>query len=210
MGSGPHWKFPLLQQPLTTTMKAVLALLLVCLVQISSAEEQENVASEGNLLLQREVREAARGKNKEGCDKKCRKALRQARKKDRKKSRQLKKKKNAKPSSQGKKGKNGGRKAGRKTVKGRPGKKKGKKGPKDTRKVSKNKTQIKESNGPRSSPTSGTGRQDTCFTDMVAKTKKFNKAQVEFRLAKRVESWGKLMKNKKKNKKTIQAGRERQ
>ena len=34
---GPHWEFPLLQQPLTTTMKAVLALLLVCLVQISSA-----------------------------------------------------------------------------------------------------------------------------------------------------------------------------
>ena len=30
-------------------------------------------------------------------------------------------------------------------------------------------------------------RQDTCFADLVAKTKKFNKAQVEFRLAKRVE-----------------------
>jgi len=43
------------------------------------------------------------------------------------------------------------------------------------------------------------GRQDTCFADLVAKTKKFNKAQVEFRLAKRVESWGKLMKNKKTN-----------
>merc|ERR1712210_201085 len=125
MGSGPHWEFPLLQQPLTTTMKAVLALLLVCLVQISSAEEQENVASEGNLLLQREVREAARGKNKEGCDKKCRKAQ----KRDRKKSRQLKKTKNAKPSRQGKKGKNGGRKAGGKTVKGRTEKKKGKKRP---------------------------------------------------------------------------------
>merc|ERR1712107_605382 len=43
------------------------------------------------------------------------------------------------------------------------------------------------------------GRQDTCFAYLVAKTKKFNKAQVEFRLAKRVESWGKLMKNKKTN-----------
>jgi hypothetical protein len=186
-------------------MKAVLALLLVCLVQISSAEEQENIASEGNLLLQREVREAAGGKKNQGCDKKCRKALRQAQKKDGKKSRQLKKKKNKKPSRQGKKGKNGGRKAGRKTVKGRPGKKKGKKGPKDTRRVSAKKAkkakkaQIQESNGLRSSSTSGTGRQDTCFTDMVAKTKKFNKAQVEFRLAKRVESWGKLMKNKKNN-----------
>merc|ERR550532_1867130 len=133
----------------------------------------------------------------QGCDKKCKQEKRE--KRDRKKLRQLKKKKNKKPSRQGKKGKNGGRKAGRKTVKGRPGKKKGKKGPKDTRKVSKKKTQIKESNGPRSSSTSGTGRQDTCFTDMVAKTKKFNKAQVEFRLAKRVESWGKLMKNKKNN-----------
>jgi hypothetical protein len=180
-------------------MKAVLALLLVCLVQISSAEEQENVASEGNLLLQREVREDARGKNNPECDRKCRRELR-----DRKKSRQLKKKKNKKPSRQGKKGKNA-RKAGGKTVKGRTEKKKGKKRPKKTRRVSKKKVQkakkaqIQESNGLRSSSTSGTGRQDTCFTDMVAKTKKFNKAQVEFRLAKRVESWGKLMKNKKNN-----------
>jgi len=50
-----------------------------------------------------------------------------------------------------------------------------------------------------SSGRSGSGRQDTCFTDMVAKTKKFNKAQVEFRLTKRIETWGKLMKNKKNN-----------
>jgi len=55
--------------------------------------------------------------------------------------------------------------------------------------------------GSRSSSASGSGRNTTgqCFTDMVAKTKKFNKAQVEFRLAKRIESWGKLMKNKKEN-----------
>merc|ERR1719500_2526836 len=184
-------------------MKAVLALLLVCLVQISSAEEQENVASEGNLLLQREVREAARGKNNPECDRKCRRELRQAQKRDRKKSRQLKKKKK-KTSRQGEKGKNA-RRAGGKTVKGRTEKKKGKKRPKKTRRVSKKKAekaqkaQIQESNKLRSSSTSGTGRQDTCFTDMVAKTKKFNKAQVEFRLAKRVESWGKLMKNKKNN-----------
>merc|ERR1712037_1016680 len=93
-------------------------------------------------------------------------------------------------------------KAEGKTVKGRKAKKEGKKRPKETRRVSKKKAQkaqIQESNKPRSSSTSGTGRQDTCFTDMVAKTKKFNKAQVEFRLAKRVESWGKLMKNKKNN-----------
>merc|ERR1719264_1660795 len=115
-------------------MKAVLALLLVCLVQISSAEEQENIASEGNLLLQREVREAARGNNKQGCDKKCRQEKKE--KRDRKRSRQLKKKKNKKPSRQGKKGKNA-RKAGGKTVKGRTEKKKGKKRPKKTRRVSK-------------------------------------------------------------------------
>merc|ERR1712037_658826 len=93
-------------------------------------------------------------------------------------------------------------KAEGKTVKGRKAKKEGKKRPKKTRRVLKKKAQkaqIQESNKPRSSSTSGTGRQDTCFTDMVAKTKKFNKAQVEFRLAKRVESWGKLMKNKKNN-----------
>merc|ERR1711936_1380790 len=39
----------------------------------------------------------------------------------------------------------------------------------------------------------------TCFADLVAKTKKFNKAQVEYRLCKRVQTWGKLMKNKKNN-----------
>merc|ERR1711990_90221 len=80
--------------PLTTTMKAVLALLLVCLVQISFAE-QEDIAADGassntNLLLQREVREAAKGKkgNKQnGCDKedkKCKNKQRQRKKKNKK------------------------------------------------------------------------------------------------------------------------------
>merc|ERR1712088_578564 len=83
---------------LTTTMKAVFVLLLVCLVQISSAEEQENIASEGNLLLQREVREAARGNNEERCDKKCRKKLRQQKKKkDKEKSKGKKKRPAKKP-----------------------------------------------------------------------------------------------------------------
>merc|ERR1711981_1130659 len=97
---------------LTTTMKAVFALLLVSLVQISSAEEQENIASEGNLLLQREVREAAR---EEKCDRKCRRKLRQQKKKDRKRTRQLKNKKNSqkKKPKKGKKGKNGSKKAGK-------------------------------------------------------------------------------------------------
>merc|ERR1711970_1216491 len=79
--------------PLRTTMKAVLALLIVCLIQISLAE-QENVADDAssvaNLLLQREVREAARGC--EPGDKKCRKQLRQDKRKERKKLRQQKKK----------------------------------------------------------------------------------------------------------------------
>merc|ERR1711981_1286292 len=87
---------------LTTTMKAVFALLLVCLVQISSAEEQENIASEGNLLLQREVREAARGNNEERCDRKCRKKLRKEKKKDRKRTRQLKNKNSQKKKPKGK------------------------------------------------------------------------------------------------------------
>merc|ERR1711970_192211 len=78
---------------LRTTMKAVLALLIVCLIQISFAE-QENVADDAssvdNLLLQREVREAARGC--EPGDKKCRKQLRQDKRKERKRLRQQKKK----------------------------------------------------------------------------------------------------------------------
>merc|ERR1712088_183564 len=72
--------------PLTTTMKAVLALLLVGLVQISFAE-QEDIAADGassntNLLLQREVREAAKGKKKQGhkCEKKGKKGGKQGRK----------------------------------------------------------------------------------------------------------------------------------
>merc|ERR1712037_941572 len=45
-----------------------------------------------------------------------------------------------------------------------------------------------------------TGRPpDQCFWDLVVKTKKFNKAQVELSLAKRIESWGSLMTNKKNN-----------
>jgi hypothetical protein len=58
---------------------------------------------------------------------------------------------------------------------------------------------MRRQGGTRSPTERTSGRQDTRFADLVAKTKKFNKAQVEFRLAKRVESWGKLMKNKKSN-----------
>merc|ERR1712033_104152 len=66
---------------LTKTMKAVLTLLLVCLVVQISSTEQEDISdaasNEPNLSLQREVREAVRG-----CangDKKCAKKLRKER-----------------------------------------------------------------------------------------------------------------------------------
>merc|ERR1711964_767937 len=90
--------------PLTTTMKAVLALLLVCLVQISFAE-QEDIAADGassdtNLLLHRDVREAAKGSKgnkKQGCDKeekKCKKQQRQRKRNNRKRLRKQQKKEN--------------------------------------------------------------------------------------------------------------------
>merc|ERR1711971_429112 len=190
----------------TTTMKAVLALLFFCLIQISFAEE-ENVADDtssvANLLLQREVREAGKGGCEPG-DKKCRrKQLRQEKKKDRKNRRKGEKSKTKK----GKKGrKEGGKRKGRKLTRRRKQKteKEGKQEKNTSNKKRKSKKRSKKGNGldgARSSSASGSGRNTTgqCFTDMVAKTKKFNKAQVEFRLAKRIESWGKLMKNKKEN-----------
>merc|ERR1711971_1052380 len=105
--------------PLTTTMKAVLALLIVCLIQISFAE-QENVADDAssveNLLLQREVREAGKGGCEPG-DKKCKRQLRKDERKERKKFRQQKKKsKNNRKKVKGsktKKSKKGGEKGGK-------------------------------------------------------------------------------------------------
>merc|ERR1711964_484467 len=129
--------------PLTTTMKAVLALLLVCLVQISFAE-QEDIAADGassdtNLLLQREVREAAKGKGnkKQGCDKegkKCKNKQKQMKKgkglrKQQKKDNKDKKSRKTNQTNKTKSGKGG-----------KPGKK-DKKEPKNE----------KGSNGPRSS-----------------------------------------------------------
>merc|ERR1712130_307035 len=72
---------------LTTTMKVVLALLLIliCLIQVSFGEQEDiaNAASSvGNLPLQREVREAARGCKQGG--KNCRGELGQEKKKNRK------------------------------------------------------------------------------------------------------------------------------
>jgi len=203
-------------------MKAVLALLLVCLVQISFAE-QENVADDAssvaNILLQREVREAGKG----GCEKGDRKCERKAKRKNRKNLRKQKKnsknnRRKGEKSQKGKKGKKGGKQGGKgnrkkltRRKKQKTGDTKGKqekntsdKNRKSKKKSKKGKTvseKVEGLDGARSSSASASGRNTTgqCFTDMVAKTKKFNKAQVEFRLAKRIESWGKLMKNKKEN-----------
>merc|ERR1712018_1253 len=141
--------------PQTTTMKIVLALVVLCLFQFSLAEQKDVDNAETNLVLERDVREA--GKKCDNGDRKCK------RKQNKKKQRSEKK-------------------TGKKL---RPKKRE--------KKVRKQKS-MRRQGGERAS-----GRQDTCFADLVAKTKKFNKAQVEFRLAKRVESWGKLMKNKKSN-----------
>merc|ERR1711971_672568 len=121
-----------LEVSLTTTMKAVLALLTVCLIQISFAE-QENVANDAssvaNLLLKREVRDAGKG----GCEKGDRKCERQKKRKERKKLRKQKKRNKENggkvKKSQLKSGKKGGKK-------GRKGK-----GKKLARKLKGNKTQ---------------------------------------------------------------------
>jgi len=199
-------------------MKAVLALLIVCLIQISFAE-QENVADDAssvaNLLLKREVRDAGKG----GCEKGDRKCERQKKRKERKKLRKQKKRNKENggkvKKSQSKSGKKGGKKGrkgkGKKLARKLKGnktqqqdtigkqKKKKSNNKKGTKKKSRKDKKVKKVKGSRSSSANGSGRNTTgqCFTDMVAKTKKFNKAQVEFRLAKRIEGFAEKMKNKK-------------
>merc|ERR1712109_26277 len=150
----------------------------------SLAELEDVDNAETNLVLERDIREA--GKNcPQGKDgKQCRK--RQKKRKSRKST-----KRGGKKQRSGK-----GRKLRR-----RSGKKAGKNLSQDKReqKVRKQKSMRRQGGAGSPSKERARGRQDTCFADLVAKTKKFNKAQVEFRLAKRVESWGKLMKNKKSN-----------
>merc|ERR1711874_455056 len=167
--------------PQTTTMKIVLALLVLCLFQFSIAEQEDIDNAETNLVLERDVREAGR-KNCNGNN--C--------------------KKRGKKSRKERKRKKGGKKSRKSNVKKSSGQKKS--GKKSGKRPNPNKKKIKagrrQNGAARSSSRSGSGRNttgDTCFADLVAKTKKFNKAQVEYRLCKRVESWGKLMKNKKTN-----------
>merc|ERR1711899_303017 len=68
--------------PQTTTMKIVLALLVLCLVQFSLAELEDIDNAETNLVLERDIREAGKNcpKGKEG--KRCR--SRQKKRKSRK------------------------------------------------------------------------------------------------------------------------------
>merc|ERR1712203_1325023 len=75
--------------PQTTTMKIVLALLVLCLFQFSLAEQEDVDTAETNLVLERDAREA--GKKCENGDRKKRRAGR-TRKKEAKKS--LEKEKN--------------------------------------------------------------------------------------------------------------------
>merc|ERR1711970_91533 len=199
--------------PLRTTMKAVLALLIICLIQISFAENvADDALSVANLLLQREVRDAGKGGCEPG-DKKCKRQLRKEKRKEGKKMRKGKKQRKAKTSKtkKGKKGGKGEKKKvdkkveGKETTKEEGHKKETKKNKTDKKRRQKSKQakkgQAQDVKGSRSSSANGSGRNTTgqCFTDMVAKTKKFNKAQVEFRLTKRIETWSKLMKNKKNN-----------
>jgi len=165
-------------------MKVVLALAIVCLFQISLAEDIDN--SEKDLLLQRDVRESADCKKGES-KKECRRRLRTERKKERRRQR--------KRTKAARRGKFTSRNQ-KKTKKEQEEKKTGKKQKQTGKNPNKRPDESKET---AVGIAQRNGRQDTCFTDLVAKTKKFNKAQVEFRLANRIESWGKLMKNKKNN-----------
>merc|ERR1712240_747798 len=59
--------------PQTTTMKIVLALLVLCLFQFSLAEQEDVDNAETNLVLERDAREA--GKKCENGDRKCKRKL---------------------------------------------------------------------------------------------------------------------------------------
>merc|ERR1712203_832517 len=72
--------------PQNIIMKVVLALAIVCLFQISLATEDID-NSEKNLLLQRDVREAAGDCKKGESKKECRRRLRTERKKERRRQR---------------------------------------------------------------------------------------------------------------------------
>merc|ERR1712168_664428 len=101
MGTGGSLSY----HQLTKAMKAVLTLLLVCLVvQISSAEQEDisdAASNEPNLSLQREVREAAKC---ESGDKKCARGSRKEEGKRKKKRKVVRSKKGRKIPKRDRKG----------------------------------------------------------------------------------------------------------
>merc|ERR1712147_557342 len=84
-------------RPQTTIMKIVLALLVLCLVQFSLAEQKDVDTAETNLVLERDAREA--GKKCENGDRECKK--KQKKKKSRKNAKKGGKKKSGKGKKQG-------------------------------------------------------------------------------------------------------------
>merc|ERR1711981_723518 len=134
-------KKPIKPGSFTSIMKAVLALLLVCLIQISFGDEKDasgDASSEINLSLQREVREAAKP-CKRG-DKGCRRNLRKERRRKKKNGRKVRKSKTKKGKKAAKKGGNGARKKSTRKLNG-------KKKAKDTKKKQKKKTGKDRRNG---------------------------------------------------------------
>jgi hypothetical protein len=143
------------------------------------------------------VREAARGC--EMGDKKCRRNLREEKRKEEKEKRKNRRKVKKSKTKNGLQ-RTSSTSGNERKLDGKKNQKK--KGSKDTKKRQTKKSRKRTSStsgNERTSSTSGNERTNstTCFTDLVAKTKKFNKAQVELRLANRMQSWAKLMKNKK-------------
>ena len=137
-------------------------------------------------FISREVREAARGCKQGG--KNCRGELGQEKKKNRKNRRKGSKSKTKKSM---KAAKNVGNVEKKNLTRKLNRKNKLRKQPKETKKIPKKKSRKdlrKETKwfGATTTPTKIL-RQGQCFTDMVAKLKKFNKAQVEFRLANRID-----------------------
>merc|ERR1711978_114928 len=72
--------------PQTTTMKIVLALLVLCLFQFSLAELEDVDNAETNLVLERDIREAGKKCRKGQEGKKCRRDRRRQKKRKSRKS----------------------------------------------------------------------------------------------------------------------------
>ena len=136
--------------------------------------------------ISREVREAAKGCKQGGEN--CRGELRQEKKKNRTTRRRVNKSKTKKSKMEAQKGGNVEKKNSTRKFKRN---KKQRQQPKETKKLPKKKSRkdLRKETKWFEATTTPTKilRQGQCFTDIVAKSKKFNKAQVEFRLANRID-----------------------